>query len=670
MKSLTWVFVGCSLLLASIQALADDVVTNIMSPIVSYQAPEDFNSQALTNGGISGPIVSYQYFEWPGDDVLHLNSSPWASYYYQFLDAPPLNIVATSRIPTTSEVTPQLAALPTTSQLLAYHGGIFTPNLISVDIRQPTIVLSHGWIPLNPLTGHPVFTPNGVDDWPTRFAAQLRANGVTANIVAFDWGYVARSDVNKPGIPEQETGDQGQILGQLLLVKFGPSYAQPIQFIGHSLGTLVNGTAANYLHGDRWAKENASTTPWDPANTLMTLFDEAEVARGVSSFGADIDTLAGRNGNPFTPSRASDHHPLPKRCAWAENYIAAFGLLQTNAVNVILTNRFPANAKTALSWFDELGAFHGYPMDWYNETIQTDNSAMGFVWPLLWSFRDPAFSDAPIANSIYIQASRGSEWDLSSEDWNYATSLLAARFQAYRNGLYYSLKAEAVDSAKVNGIAIAESVLLGVAPVGTTFVISLFTTPANTPLAPQKTGGSSGPSPDDAGGSTNMPAYAWISLFVPSNAVSMSFDYKIEGDWSNDFVTAAFNGTNVLFLPGSQIETNILFSSGSIDVSAITGQTNEFFIGVVGGTSTNAVLAVENLAFALSFPPSLQAQLGTGGLVLSWPLSAQDFSLQTTTNVADSGSWVALTNVPAVTDLQNVVTNGLADDRRFYRLKR
>jgi hypothetical protein len=56
--------------------LADEVITNVMSPIISYQYPDDFSSQALTNGGISSPIVSYQYFEWPGDDVLQLQSSP------------------------------------------------------------------------------------------------------------------------------------------------------------------------------------------------------------------------------------------------------------------------------------------------------------------------------------------------------------------------------------------------------------------------------------------------------------------------------------------------------------------------------------------------------------------------------------------------------------------
>ena len=68
--------------------LADDVITNVMSPIVSYQYPDNFSSQALANGGILSPIVSYQYFEWPGDDVLRLWSSPRVSYFYPGNDGP------------------------------------------------------------------------------------------------------------------------------------------------------------------------------------------------------------------------------------------------------------------------------------------------------------------------------------------------------------------------------------------------------------------------------------------------------------------------------------------------------------------------------------------------------------------------------------------------------
>jgi len=161
-----------------------------------------------------------------------------------------------------------------------------------------------------------------------------------------------------------------------------------------------------------------------------------------------------------------------------------------------------------------------------------------------------------------------------------------------------------------------------------------------------------------------------MQLVVPANAVSMSFNYVIQGDWQSDSLAAAFNGTNVLLIAGNEIQTNVTFSSGAIDVSDFAGQTNEFFIGIVGGTSTNAQLTVENLAFAVSTPPLLQAQLSNGSLMLSWPMSSQNFSLQTTTNLADPDSWVALTNVPAIVNLQNAVTNPVSGGAVFYRLKK
>ena len=104
MRSLRQLALIAALFLQLLPVFAD-VITNVMSPIVSYQYSEDFSSEALTNGGvispfvsyqylenfsaaaltnggIMSPIVSYQYYEWPGNGILNLLSSPVVSYYY------------------------------------------------------------------------------------------------------------------------------------------------------------------------------------------------------------------------------------------------------------------------------------------------------------------------------------------------------------------------------------------------------------------------------------------------------------------------------------------------------------------------------------------------------------------------------------------------------------
>lgn len=585
-----------------------------------------------------------------GNTLVNNNSATFENTDLPFWSIP-LTVIETNRTPKAAEITPQLAALPTTSQLLAYHGGIFTTNLASIDPNQTTIVLTHGWNS----------TPN---DWPLNMAALITANiNPAPNIFAWDWSLVAQAAL--PGIPEAQTGDQGRALGEKLLLALGASYSKRIQFIGHSLGTLVNASAANYLHGDSWAEENASPTPWLAGNTLMTLFDEAEAATGITSFGSAIDTLIGKNGNPLTPKQSYDH-PLPKQFAWAENYVAAFGLLHPEAVNVILTNKFPTDEPNGFSsWRDDLTTFHDYPMNWYDETIQDDNSVMGFVWPFLWSVGDAAFANAPSAGAVYVQA--GSEWDLTATSWTEGTNLLAGRFQKYRIALFNSGVQFVANTLTANGTVNGDSQVAGLP----SWVINMSTSSGNGgSVTPQSKLHPLGLAPNDASSNTNIPAYAWMQLVIPTNAVSMSFDYIIQGDWQSDSLAAAFNGTNVLLIAGNEIQTNVTFSSGSIDVSAFAGQTNEFFIGIVGGTSTNAQVTVENLAFSISAPPLLQAQTSVGGLVLSWPLSAANFSLQTTTNLADPNSWVMLTNVPAIVNLQNAITNPASDGARFYRLKK
>jgi hypothetical protein len=372
-----------ALLLQLPRAFADDVITNFMSPIVSYQYPdnfssevltnggiqspfvsyqylEDFSSAALANGGIMSPIVSYQYYEWPGNGILNLQSSPVVSYYYQFmtsLDAVVLHgqVTDTSGAPipsaaiavyigaiettlinadpngfyqipslgssgvysllaaasgyqgqmrgltlnaNTAEQDFQLTPLPPTpamqqvncqptlnytsgplgSTLKIFDGNNFT-TITANNAPQPnlmTIVLTHGWI--NPLLPG----PSGIDDWPTTMAEQLRANGITAgiaNIVGWDW----RAAATAPAPPQINTPGQGAALGTNLLAALGAYYSQPIHFLGHSLGTMVNAAAINFLHADQVPSTQAavSPTPW-PRNgepfIHVTLFDEAEEA--------------------------------------------------------------------------------------------------------------------------------------------------------------------------------------------------------------------------------------------------------------------------------------------------------------------------------------------------------------------------------------------------------
>jgi len=106
--------------------------------------------------------------------------------------------------------------------------------------------------------------------------------------------------------------------------------------------------------------------------------------------------------------------------------------------------------------------------------------------------------------------------------------------------------------------------------------------------------------------------------------------------------------------------------------TAWTTVTNEPVVVNFQYTVTNQISGGKRfyrLAKTSMVAPALHAQISGSSFVLSWPASEQNVSLQTTTNLTDANSWTTVTNVPALLNQQNVVTNGMSDRMRFYRLK-
>jgi hypothetical protein len=68
--------------------------------------------------------------------------------------------------------------------------------------------------------------------------------------------------------------------------------------------------------------------------------------------------------------------------------------------------------------------------------------------------------------------------------------------------------------------------------------------------------------------------------------------------------------------------------------------------------------------------PAIVVQASGTNLLLSWPLSAPGYTLQSTTNLADNNSWTTLTNAPVIVGSQNQVTDAISGPAKFYRLKK
>jgi sugar lactone lactonase YvrE/pimeloyl-ACP methyl ester carboxylesterase len=536
------------------------------------------------------------------------------------------------------------------SQLQVYTNGAFKSN-VGLDPNKMTIVLTHGW-------------NSSFGDWPAAMAALfvLGSRTPTPNIVAWDWQKDAKSDLLHIYVPVGNIPKQGDALGKELLAQLGPNYSQPIHFIGHSFGTLVNARAADYLHGDgpcvpcRPAK---GVDAFLPANTQMTLFDEAELAPDLMN-----DVLAATEAiitgvpMPIQPFYGS---AMPKQSRWADNYISAVGLLHLDAANVIFTRGLPGLEADFAAWSSAVTAFHGYPYGWYELTVPVCSAGlMGDQW----SFEQSGFASAPATSSVFLQTAGVSPLDLAPTDMLSGAAVVLARFEEEAASLGI-----AAGGSVVNAVVQVSGQVLG--SVGSdlsslyvrlqTGLGGLFGPNGLPPNFPKGGGG---------GGGTNAPACAWIPLSVPSNAVSMSFNFMVQGDGQDDSFAVALGGTNVLSLAMGLIQTNVTLSSGLIRVSPWAGQTVELFLGIVGGTSTNASLTVGGISFYGVVPPSLQAQASGSNLVVTWPVSADGYALETSTSLTGTNSWAPVTNVPAIVNFQNTVTNEISAGSRFYRLNK
>jgi hypothetical protein len=763
-----------ALLLQSLAALADDVITNIMSPIVSYQYPDDFNSQVLTNGGILSPIVSYQYHEWLGDNVLKLWASPRVSYFYLGSDGPqiilqgrvtgagrvplsgaavsvafgnlpltettsdpngdygvplPAGVYAvivdasgyakSSRVLTLSAWTPpqnfQLAVVraapdqtPVNRQPPAFsfppigslgeHLKIFNDTSF-VDIvpantpshAKMTIVLTHGWIPQ--ALGYEV--PNaGVEGWPTTMAKAMLEQGVTsdvANIMAWDWRYAAQGTLP----PEENIPGESVLLGQSMQTVLGNGYSQPVHFVGHSLGALVNAGAANYLNGHKTAQQVVSATPWVSAPMHFTLFDHGEVARIASLQvlfdGLTLDLGSGTKVLKYASKALQAWKPsLPVQYEWADNYISQVGFYLPNTMNVALQK---ASGYAGIRFWEA----HSYPMSWYGLSIASPaypGNPLGFKrsyeysrlpgvslpFPPLVAELSPgdAYHQMPVeANQLALEP-------LPPQNvFQLIVPLFGNGADTIVQGVVGPIQIVGEVSSEVRD-AVAQAgewVTQGFNYVGNAALqggqslVNLYNSAVlrlrlrTTPPAPHSVKAMRGvPGKAQRDGDSTSSPMAWLPIYFPPKATAMAFDFIVEDNPVEDVLVCGISTNNLFSMEAKYIPTNTMSSSRLIDVSPWAGTTNELFFGFLGGSSSNATLVIENIRFYTVTEPNLEIRMSGNGTLLAWPLTAAGYVVEMTTTLSPP-AWEPVTNAPIISADLYVLTNSWNDKVRFFRLR-
>lgn len=219
---------------------------------------------------------------------------------------------------------------------------IGTPaDVFTGDETKPTVIITHGWQPT--LTGN---SPSGTPEW---VQSMTEGIGSRANVVQWNWDDATTGVL---GFSEAlaEVRVQGEALGEHLhtLVKSGEVSSEHIQLIGHSLGTLVNAYAANYLTSHGITIEQVTILDRPFGNGLAAR--APEFSGGVFASGPNLDEPI------FQTLLKKD------KVIWVDNYFGNDLIAVPPAFGAAFENAIAQN--TLID-----GADHGEVHDWYACTI-------------------------------------------------------------------------------------------------------------------------------------------------------------------------------------------------------------------------------------------------------------------------------------------------------------
>jgi hypothetical protein len=155
-----------------------------------------------------------------------------------------------------------------------------------------------------------------------------------SNVVVWDWSETADTGVNF-ALAGQRAVREGRALGTTLLSELGVDYDQPIHFVGHSYGAVVDKNALEVVH-------DPALSQWDRSLSHVTNLDGAEFT-------------------PVTFNLPANRIPVPTRSVgYFDNYLSAFGDIHDEAVNVLLFDNLPTSVGPEGIFSGDIQAFHSY----------------------------------------------------------------------------------------------------------------------------------------------------------------------------------------------------------------------------------------------------------------------------------------------------------------------
>ncbi len=145
-------------------------------------------------------------------------------------------------------------------------------------------------------------------------------------------------------------------------------------------------------------------------------------------------------------------------------------------------------------------------------------------------------------------------------------------------------------------------------------------------------------------------------------------------DEASQAITISATSSRPLLLPNPVVTYSSPNSSGSLRLNPAPDTTGNATITVTvqddGGTGNGGQnTLVRTFLLTVTSPPVLRVARTDNFVLLSWPTNVAGFALEGRQGLSNTGSWLPVTNAPAVTGNQYVVTNILGGANAFFRLR-
>ena len=168
---------------------------------------------------------------------------------------------------------------------------------------------------------------------------------------------------------------------------------------------------------------------------------------------------------------------------------------------------------------------------------------------------------------------------------------------------------------------------------------------------------------------TDGSGFKIVHSFIGTNEAAAPFEIALAGNTIYGGASffppdGAFNGKLFrVFNDGTGFAILQTLASGEFDVGGLVLSGNALYgVTEYGGSGGSGIV------FKFSLLPQLAMTVLSDSSVLTWPAAQAGFTLQSSTNLASSIAWTAVSPEPVVVNGLNTVTNLISGAQQFFRL--